>query len=178
MSKRNLQHYLKLPYRMNLTFDEESKAWIVRYPELPGCIAHGETTEEALAEGEEAKALWIETALGENHPIPEPLAEPAYSGKFVLRLPRSLHEAAAESADREGVSLNSYLVHLVSEGVQRTGLKNLYGLIEGRLQTAFSGLDFQKEAPNFEASVNRSLRQSVRTGAGIARKRREPRTTG
>jgi len=122
MTKKELQHYLKLPYRMNLIFDGESNAWVIRYPELPGCIAHGATPQRALVEGEEAKELWIETALADGHQIPIPQEEPAYSGKFVLRLPKSLHETAAESADREGTSLNSYLVHLVSEGVQRSGL--------------------------------------------------------
>ena len=81
MTKKELQHYLKLPYRMNLTFDEESNAWIVRFPELPGCIAHGATPEEALADGKEAKSLWIETALEENHQVPQPHGEPLYSGK-------------------------------------------------------------------------------------------------
>ncbi len=146
MTKKELQHYLKLPYGMNLTFDKESNAWIVRFPELPGCVAHGATPQQALAEGEEAKSLWIETALEENHQIPQPHREPVYSGKLVLRLPRSLHEAAAESAEREGVSLNSYLVHLVSEGVQRSGFKNLYGLIEGRLQKVFGGIDVRDNA--------------------------------
>lgn len=126
--RKELNDYMKLPYRMNLAFDEESDAWVVRYPELPGCIAHGTTPTEALAEGEAAKALWIETAIDEHHTIPEPQGEPVYSGKFVLRLPKSLHEAAAESAEREGTSLNGYLVYLVSEGVQRSGLKNLDGL--------------------------------------------------
>jgi antitoxin HicB len=120
MNKKELQHCLKRPYRMSLAFDEESNAWIARYPELPGCVAHGTTSKEALVEGEDAKALWIETAIAEGHQIPQPQGDPAYSGKFVLRLPKSLHEAAADSADREGVSLNSYLVQLVSEGVQRS----------------------------------------------------------
>ena len=125
MIKKKLQHYLKLPYRMNLTFDEESSAWIARYPELPGCMADGATPAEALAEGEEAKALWIETALDADLEIPEPQRDPAYSGKLVLRLPKSLHQAAAERADREGVSLNSYLIQLISEGVRHVGLKKI-----------------------------------------------------
>lgn len=154
MTKKQLQHFMKLPYRMNLAYDDESEAWIVRYPDLPGCIAHGATPEEAIAEGEEAKVLWIESALDENQNVPEPQAEPIYSGKLVLRLPKSLHEAAVESADREGISLNSYLVQLVSEGVQRSGLKNLYGLIEGKLQKFFRGIDFQDDAANYEVRVN------------------------
>jgi antitoxin HicB len=124
MSKRELLRYLKLPYRLNLTFDEESNAWVARHPELPGCVADGAIPEEALIEAQAAKALWIETALAEGQQIPQPQGEPAYSGKFVLRLPKSLHEAAAEHAEREGISLNSYLVHIVSEGVRGPGVKD------------------------------------------------------
>jgi antitoxin HicB len=123
--KRKHQSYLKQPYRMTLAFDEESNAWVVRYPELPGCLAHGATPKQALKEGEEAKALWIESAIENGIAIPPPQQTTAHSGKLILRLPRTLHEAAAESAQREGASLNSYSVQLVSEGVQRSGMKEL-----------------------------------------------------
>jgi antitoxin HicB len=144
--KKGLNGYLKLPYRMNLSFDTESDAWVVRYPELPGCIAHGDTPAAAIAEGEEAKALWIETVIEEGGEVPEPKAETTYSGKLVLRLPRTLHEAAAEIADREGVSLNSYLIRIVSEGVERSGLKNLWSVIEGRLRKLTRLVDFDDDA--------------------------------
>jgi predicted RNase H-like HicB family nuclease len=81
MTKDELQRYLKLPYRMNLTFDAESNAWVIRYPELPGGIAHGATPQRALIEGERAKALWLETALTSGHQILLPQGEPAHSGK-------------------------------------------------------------------------------------------------
>src|SRR5271168_4261113 len=141
MTKKELQHFQKQPYRMNLNFDEESSAWIVRFPDLPGCIAHGATAQEALAEGAEAKSLWIETALEGNHSIPPPRVDSSFSGKLVVRLPRCLNEAAAESAEHENISLNSYLVNLISEGVQRAGFKNLYGQIEERLQTLLESFD-------------------------------------
>ncbi|HLI80123.1 MAG TPA: type II toxin-antitoxin system HicB family antitoxin [Candidatus Binataceae bacterium] len=115
---------------MSLAFDPESDAWIVRFPELPGCLAHGASPREALAEGEEAKALWLATALENGSDIPEAHPDTTHSGKLVLRLPRSLHAAAADGAEREGASLNNYLVHLISEGVQRSGMKNLYQHLE------------------------------------------------
>jgi antitoxin HicB len=121
--RRAVSDYSSLPYRIDLSFDKQSDAWVIRYPELPGCIAHGNTPAQAMAEGEEAKALWIETALEEHQEIPEPQGEPTYSGKLVLRLPKGLHEAAALNAAREGVSLNAYLMHLVSEGVERDRMK-------------------------------------------------------
>jgi len=130
--QKKLRTYLERPYRMNLAFDRESDAWVVRYPDLPGCLAHGNSPDRAIAEGEEAKSLWIASALESGFAIPEPSRETTHSGKLVLRLPKTLHEAAAEGAQEEGVSLNNYLVHLISEGVQRTGLKNLYAHFEAR----------------------------------------------
>jgi predicted RNase H-like HicB family nuclease len=41
-------------------------------PELPGCIAHGDSYESALANAKEAIQLWIDTAKEFGDPIPEP----------------------------------------------------------------------------------------------------------
>ena len=130
MNKKGVREALKRRYRMTLNFDAESDAWVVRYPELPGCLAHGASPTEALAEGEEAKALWLETAIDNGFEIPTPRQEMPPSGKLVLRLPKTLHAAAAENAKDEGTSLNNYLVHLISEGVERTGIRKLYAQIE------------------------------------------------
>lgn len=152
--RKELREYVALPHRMEVFFDHDSDAWVVRFPELPGCVAHGSTPARAISEGKEAKALWIETALEEREQIPEPQGEPNYSGKLVLRLPKGLHEAAAQSADREGTSLNTYLVQLVSEGVERSGLKTLFGHLEAKIQKAFRGLNFQGKAADYEVDVH------------------------
>lgn len=52
--------------------DPTDKIFVASIPELPGCMAHGETREEALKEIEIAKNLWIETAKEEGLPVPEP----------------------------------------------------------------------------------------------------------
>jgi antitoxin HicB len=154
MTRKVLRPYLRRFYRINLAFDDESDAWVVRYPELPGCLAHGATPGEALAQGEEAKALWIESAFESGVAIPEPRHAAVHSGKFVLRLPRTLHEAAAESAEREGTSLNNYLVHLISEGVQRSGMKNLYAYIEGTRQRQIRAAHLRKDSGHHDARWN------------------------
>ncbi len=41
-------------------------------PELPGCMAHGDTAQDALAQAQEAMALWIETTTEFGDPVPEP----------------------------------------------------------------------------------------------------------
>jgi predicted HicB family RNase H-like nuclease len=63
---------------------------------------------------EEARTLWIETEYEAGEEIPLPSYPPEYSGKFNLRLPKSLHAQLAQSAEREGVSLNQYVVMLLA----------------------------------------------------------------
>ena len=60
---------------------------------------------------------WIEVALEEGIPIPEPAPNEDYSGKFVVRLPRSLHRQLAETAEREGVSLNQFINVALAQSV-------------------------------------------------------------
>lgn len=66
-----VDYYLALPYRIELIPDEDGY-WFVHIPLLPGCITRGSLREEALNMLDEAKVLWLETALAENIAIPEP----------------------------------------------------------------------------------------------------------
>ncbi len=82
---------------------------------LPGCISQGETLEEAMVMIDDARRLWIETAFEDGNTVPEPDGDAAHNGRILLRLPRSLHQRIARTAAQEGVSLNHYLVSLISE---------------------------------------------------------------
>lgn len=114
MTKRNLQYYLDLNYRAELWFDKEVNRWFARYPELSGCEADGATREEALAHTDDLKTVWFEMALERNATIPEPESEPTYSGKFVVRISKTLHERVARIAERDGVSLNQWVVTAIA----------------------------------------------------------------
>ncbi len=59
-------------YSIFIKYDPIDKIYVASIPELPGCMAHGNTKEQALKEIETAKELWIETALEDGQPIPEP----------------------------------------------------------------------------------------------------------
>ncbi len=59
-------------YSIFIKYDPIDKIYVASVPELPGCMAHGNTKEQALAEIEIAKELWIETAFEDGQPIPEP----------------------------------------------------------------------------------------------------------
>ena len=105
---KTVDDYLNLPYTIEL-HQEPDEGWFVRVKELPGCMSEGATAEEALAMIREAMQLWLEVALEQALPIPEPRADDDYSGRFVVRVPRSLHRQLAEQAAQEGVSLNQYI---------------------------------------------------------------------
>ena len=59
-------------YETILDWSKEDSVYIAEIPELPGCMAHGASQEEALAQVNEAIQLWIETAKEFGDPIPEP----------------------------------------------------------------------------------------------------------
>jgi predicted RNase H-like HicB family nuclease len=59
-------------YETIIYWSNEDQLFIADVPELPGCIAHGDTPQEALAQAQEAMALWIETATEFGDPVPEP----------------------------------------------------------------------------------------------------------
>ncbi len=67
----------------------------------------------------EAMELWLEVSLEDGLPIPEPRNLDDFSGKFVVRVPRSLHRALVESAEQEGVSLNQYVNVALAQVVGR-----------------------------------------------------------
>jgi antitoxin HicB len=114
--EKNLNYYLALPYTIELQNDLE-EGWFVRVKELPGCMSQGQTAEEALEMIRDAMQIWLEVSLEKGIPIPEPKSEEEFSGKFVVRVPRSLHRRLVEEAEREGVSLNQYINVSLSSAV-------------------------------------------------------------
>jgi len=59
-------------YETIIYWSEEDGVFIAEVPELPGCMAHGSTPDEALANVKDAIELWISTAKEFGDPIPEP----------------------------------------------------------------------------------------------------------
>ncbi len=59
-------------YETIIYWSQEDNVFIVDVPELPGCKAHGETSQLALENAQDAIDLWLETAKEFGDPIPEP----------------------------------------------------------------------------------------------------------
>lgn len=108
-------------YPAQVFWSEDDKGFIAVASDLPGCSAVGDTQEEALRELREAIAGWIDAAQSVGNPVPAPSTPISdYSGKVLLRMPRSLHAKLAVTAKQEGVSLNTYVVQLLSAEHART----------------------------------------------------------
>jgi len=103
------------PFTVRPLAAEEGGGYLIEFPDLPGCVSDGETVEEAIANGIDAKQEWLAVAKEQARQIPEPGGQ--LSGKWVQRVPRSVHARLVERAEREGVSLNTLVVSLIAEGL-------------------------------------------------------------
>ena len=98
-----------------IQWSEEDKAYVAIVPELPGLSAFGSTPEEAAKELAIAREAFLEVLVEDGEEIPAPEVLKPFSGQTRLRLPKSLHAALSNRAKEEGVSLNTYIVQLLSE---------------------------------------------------------------
>ncbi len=108
-----VKDYMKLPYtrlvqEMN---DESGHYFFGRILELDGCQTTAETLTELYANLNEIMESYIEIKLENNIHIPIPESAEKYSGKFVVRLPKTLHQRLAIEANKEGVSLNQLALY-------------------------------------------------------------------
>ena len=125
------EEFLRRPYMRVLIPDEETGTFAAMVPEFPGCITQGDSPDEAYARLHEAALEWIEAAQNLGQPIPNPREENSYSGKFALRMPTSLHKEAAEAAERDGTSLNQFVVAAIAE---RIGANKLYAVLSKKIE--------------------------------------------
>ena len=102
---------------------DETGGYVASIHEFPGCIAEGETADEAMNNLNEAAASWVQVALSNGYEIREPASFHGYSGKIALRIPRGLHKQVAELAELEGSSINQLLVTSIA---QYLGSKRAY----------------------------------------------------
>jgi len=89
----------------------------VTFPDLPGCVTYGDTISEALGMVEDVKLVWISTLLKRGRPVPPPREEADFSGRFLVRGTPELHHKLAQLAVNSKVSLNQYVIQVLSEKV-------------------------------------------------------------
>ncbi len=102
---------------------EDGGGFLITFPDLPGCMSDGATEAEAVANGKDAFKAWVSARKDAKKEVPEPFYRPdtvpEVSGKFVTRLPKSVHAKLTERAKAEGVSLNMLVLAFVAEGLGR-----------------------------------------------------------
>lgn len=114
---KNVKYYMALPYNyiVQPITDESGSYFYAHVLELDGCQSTGETFEEAYENLKEAMEGWIETKLESGYEIPLPVGYENFSGKFIVRIPKSLHYKLSVEAEKEGVSLNQYALYKLSK---------------------------------------------------------------
>jgi predicted RNase H-like HicB family nuclease len=70
---------MSIKFELIIYWSEDDRAFIVEVPELPGCMADGETYEQAVANAQQVIEDWIEIARELGRPIPEPRGRLMYA---------------------------------------------------------------------------------------------------
>lgn len=108
----------RYPFEVRPLAEDEGGGYLISFLDFSECISDGETPEEAIVNGLDALQETIAALKSLNLPIPEP-GGGSYSGKFVQRVPRSLHARLVTRARQEGVSMNALVTTLLAEGLAR-----------------------------------------------------------
>jgi len=156
-------------YSFNIAWSGEDGGYIATCPEFPGLSAFGKTVEVALSEAKVALALFVKTFEEDGLPLPVPQAVAQYSGQTRLRLPKSVHRLASESAASEGVSLNQFIVDAINEklGAQKVGDRFVTELKKALAENAeqrrkdIAQIAWQEIQPG--THVRRTVRQLIET---------------
>ncbi|OHD56343.1 MAG: hypothetical protein A2Y33_12105 [Spirochaetes bacterium GWF1_51_8] len=136
--KKTVDYYLKLPYTRIIKNNEDGSLFI-KILELPGCISEGDNIEEAYEMINDAMRLWINDSLknGKEIPLPDEMIEKKYNGKIHLRIPKHLHKELVEEAEKNCVSLNTYLVSIISMNMTQSS-------IERKIKTMIEQTEMEK----------------------------------
>ena len=151
--------YLKRPYG-RVVVPESDGTFRAEIVEFPGCLAVGDTASEALAKLEDVATSWLESVIARGLRVPEPMENTEFSGKLVLRLPRSLHKKAVYAAARERVSLNQFIVSSIAEQVGMRSSAGAYHTLAvgySLLNVAVpvgAGISRLTNAPRYELTVS------------------------
>lgn len=131
-------------HAISIKWSDEDNGFIATIPGIKALSAFGAEREKALAELKIAAEAYFKALeeAGKPSPLPEKIV--TYSGQLRLRMPKSLHAALSNGAEDEGISLNTYIVALLSERHIERKLLNKIESIENFLEATNS-----KRIPDF-----------------------------
>jgi antitoxin HicB len=99
---------------------EPEGGWTIDYPDLPGCVTVADSYEEIGRMAEDVLRGWIQTAYELGQAIPEPRYEEDFSGRILVRVPKSMHRRLVERAEDEGTSLNQTIAMFLERGLTKS----------------------------------------------------------
>ncbi|PIE46491.1 MAG: toxin-antitoxin system HicB family antitoxin [Gammaproteobacteria bacterium] len=112
-----MMNIIEYPFEMRPLTEEEGGGWLITFPDLPGCMSDGKTPEEAIKNGKDALNCWLTACKEAGRDIPQ--SGISTSGKFMTRIPKSLHTKLIVRAKQEGVSMNALVSSFIAEGMGR-----------------------------------------------------------
>lgn len=105
------------PFEVRPLTKAEGGGYLISFPDFSECISDGESPEEAIRNGMDALAETIAALEDMGLPVPQPGSGGSYSGKFIQRVPKSLHARLAARARQEGVSMNALVTAFLAESL-------------------------------------------------------------
>lgn len=105
------------PFEVRPLSSEEGGGYLISYHDFAECISDGETVEEAMANGRDALKATIAALKSKKIPVPPPNSGGVASGKFVARVPKTIHAQLSARARAEGVSLNALVLTFIAQGL-------------------------------------------------------------
>lgn len=109
------------PFEVRPLSAEEGGGYLISFPDFAECISDGETVDEAVENGRDALKATVAALKAKKLPVPAPNSGGVASGKFVARVPKTVHAQLATRARAEGVSLNALVLTFIAQGLGSTG---------------------------------------------------------
>ena len=111
------------PFEVRPLSPEEGGGFLISFPDFAECISDGETVEEAMENGRDALKATVAALKAKKLAVPAPNSGGVASGKFVARVPKTVHAQLATRARAEGVSLNALVLTFIAQGLGGSGTK-------------------------------------------------------
>ena len=111
------------PFEVRPLSSDEGGGFLISFPDFAECISDGETVEEAMENGRDALKATVAALKAKKIAVPAPNSGGVASGKFVARVPKTVHAQLATRARAEGVSLNALVLTFIAQGLGGSGSK-------------------------------------------------------
>jgi antitoxin HicB len=111
------------PFEVRPLTVDEGGGYLISFLDFAECISDGDSVDEAIQNGQDALKATIGALKAKKMSVPAPNSGGVASGKFVARVPKTVHAQLATRARAEGVSLNALVLTFIAQGLGGSGSK-------------------------------------------------------